>query len=601
LKVAKGKITTKKSGNGGYKSAWIYIPSRVYKDELFPFQENEEVIIEIEDGTLVISKNDDRSKILRNFGIENATLPKLIEIKAEKNKDKPFLYFKDECYSYKDININSNKVAHGILELISKLELKTPKISLLMKNCPDYIFTWFGIAKAGCIFVPVDNSLKGGMLEHVLSNSDTEILVIDHEFLDNFKEISDRLEKIKKVLIRNAPNDFNFDNKFADFQSIFTSRTDNPKINIYNDDPVEILYTEGVTGKPKGVVYRNVVIPGIALGYELMEIGLNEGSKIYCPVPLSKGAAQFFTIIPSIFYDKSVILSEEFNPSTFWEEIKRYKPSCFCYFGGYLVDLLYQKPKISDRVHSIQFGFGFGAVIDLWNAFEKRFGIPLYECWSHVEGVGITMNKIGSKGGKIGSIGTPLDFIELKIVNLKGKELPPGPNNVGEIIVRRKSETTFEYYKQPENEDVRIDDKNWVYTNDFGYMDNDGYIYFKGKRNEIILKGDEVIFAKDIERVANSHPHIIESAVIPVSNGNNINLKITAVKVQNRSITPEELSDYLYHNIAFEHVPRYIEIIDKLPKGTATEVLKEILKEDWDKGYYYSNMWDTKIRDFLEK
>ncbi|MBA7545107.1 Long-chain-fatty-acid--CoA ligase [subsurface metagenome] len=211
------------------------------------------------------------------------------------------------------------------------------------------------------------------------------------------------------------------------------------------------------------------------------------------------------------------------------------------------------------------------------------------------------MNKIGSKGGKIGSIGTPLDFIEIKIVNSEDKELPPGPNNVGEIIVRRKSGELFEYYKQPENEDVRIGDNKWVYTNDFGYMDHDGYIYFKGKGNEIILKGDEVIFAKDIERIANSHPHIIESAVIPVSNGNNIDLKITAVKVQNRSITPEELSDYLYHNIAFEHVPRYIEIIDKLPKGTATEVLKEILKEDWDKGYYYSNMWDTKIHDFLEK
>ena len=68
--VAKGKITTKKSGNGGYKSAWIYIPSKVYKDELFPFRDNEEVIIEIDEGNLLISKDDGRSKVLRDFGIE---------------------------------------------------------------------------------------------------------------------------------------------------------------------------------------------------------------------------------------------------------------------------------------------------------------------------------------------------------------------------------------------------------------------------------------------------------------------------------------------------------------------------------------------------
>ena len=120
MKEAKSKITTKKSGNGGYKSAWVYIPSKIYKSDNFPFQDNEEVIVEIEGGTILISKNDERSRILRNFGTENATLPRLLEIKAKTNKDQPFLYFKEECYSYQDINNDSNKLAHGILELVNK-------------------------------------------------------------------------------------------------------------------------------------------------------------------------------------------------------------------------------------------------------------------------------------------------------------------------------------------------------------------------------------------------------------------------------------------------------------------------------------------------
>ncbi|MFX1477202.1 MAG: AMP-binding protein [Promethearchaeota archaeon] len=602
MKIGKGKITTKKSGNGGYKSVWLYIPSGICKDELFPFDDNEEVLIEIEDSSLIISKNDDRSKIISNFGRENATLPKLLEIKAEQNKDKPFLYFKDRRYSYEDINHNANMVAHGILTVINELELKRPKISLLMNNCPEYLFSWFGIAKAGAIFVPIHKPMKAEMLEFVLNNSDSEILMIDYEFLSYFEKIKNDLPKLKRIIIRNAPSDYHYDNYYLDFSSLVSTNSENLKINIFNEDPSEILYSEGVIGDPKGVVYRNVVLPGISIGYELKDVGLNDVTKIFCPLPLSQGSAQFYVIIPSLFYDKSVVLTETFNARTFWEEIQKYNPSCFFYFGGYLTDLLYQKPTIQDRNHSIKFAYGFGAVVELWNAFEKRFGIPLFECWSHSEGIGMTMNKVGSKGGKIGSIGTPPDFIELKIVDTGRNEIPPGPNNIGEIAVRMKSNSLFEYYKQPENTDVRIDEDNWVYTGDYGYKDYDGFVYFKGKRKEVIKKGNDVICIRDIERIANSHPNILETAVLPlvIGKSNEIEMKIIAVRVKNRSITYEELSEFLFHNLAYSHVPRYIEFKEEVPKGSATEFLKRILLEEWENEKSKCSTWDTQIQNFLD-
>ncbi len=603
MKVAKGKITTKKSGNGGYKSAWIYIPSKVYKDELFPFQDNEEVIIEIEEGSLKISRNDERSRIIRNFGIENATLPRLLEIKAKANKDQPYLYFKDKCYSYEEINNNSNKLAHGLLELTNKLDLKAPKISLLMETCPEFLFTWFGIAKAGCVFVPIDTFLSDNHLEYILRDSDTEVLIIDYKFLSKYIEVSKNLPKIKKVLIHNAPVDFNFENHYANFKSIITSNSQNPEINMYSDDPTEIQYSSGVTGQPKGVVYRNTVLAGIALGFELMKIGLDKASKIYCPMSLSSSTAHFFVVLPSIVYDKSLIITEDFNASTFWEEIHKFEPTCFCYFSSHLTNLLYQKPKVNDRVHSIKFAYGFGAGMDLWNAFEERFGIHLHECWSHAEGIGVTINKLGSEGGKMGSIGTPLNFIELKIIGPNGTEMPPGSNNVGEIAVRRASGAIFEYYRQPGKIDVKIGRDNWVYTGDFGYIDYEGYVYYKGKRNEIISKNNEVIFTKDIERVANSHPNIIESSVIPVRNGNDpdINFKIIAVKAKNRTITHEELSNYLFHNLAYFHVPRYIEIIEELPNNSGIEFLKEASKQKWMDGTSKYNTWDSQKKDYILK
>jgi crotonobetaine/carnitine-CoA ligase len=602
MKIGKGKITTKKSGNGGYKSVWLYIPSGICKNESFPFGDNEEVLIEIEEDSLIISKSDDRSKIITNFGRENATLPKLLEIKAEKNGKKPFLYFKNKCYSYEDINQNANMVAHGILNVINELELKKPKISLLMNNSPEYLFTWFAVAKAGAIFVPIHKPLKPDVLEFVLNNSDSEILIIDYEFLRDFEEIKDDLPKLKRIIVRDAPIDFHFDNSYLDFSSLITSNCENPKINVFNEDPSAILYSEGVTGDPKGVVFRNVVLPGIAIGHELKDIGFNDATKIFCPLPLSQGSTQFYVIMPSLFYDKSIVLTESFDDHTFWEEVEKHKPSCFCYFGGYLTDLLYQKPKINDRNHSIKFAYGFGAVVDLWDAFEKRFGIPLFECWSHTEGIGLTMNKVGSKGGKIGSVGTPPDFIELKIVDADRKDLPPGSNNIGEIAVRRKSNFIFEYYKKPESNDLRIDDDNWVYTGDHGYIDHDGFIYFKGRSIEIIKKGIDTIYTRDIERVANSHPNILETAVVPLINGktDDVEMKIYAVKVKNRALTHEELSDFLYHNLAYTHVPRYVEFREDLPKGKATEFLKSYLVKEWDNGESKNSTWDTQIRSLLK-
>ncbi|MFX1326209.1 MAG: AMP-binding protein, partial [Promethearchaeota archaeon] len=205
MQVAKGRITTKKSGNGGYKSAWIYIPSKVYKNEDFPFSDNEEVIIEIEEDSLKITKNDERSRIVRNFGMENATLPRLLEIKAKGNRDQPFLFFKDTCYSYQETNEISNRYSHGIIKILSELDLKSPKIALLMDSCPEFIFTWFGIVKAGCVFVPIDVLSSEEVVGHVLNDSDAEVLILDYKFLENFEKIKNDLPKIKKVIIRNAP------------------------------------------------------------------------------------------------------------------------------------------------------------------------------------------------------------------------------------------------------------------------------------------------------------------------------------------------------------------------------------------------------------
>jgi len=600
MELGKSKIVIKSSGNGKYKTTWIYIPSKIANDTSFPFGDDEEILIEVHGDSMVITKNNKRSRTIREFGINNVTLPKLLEKKAEENGERTFLYFNDEKISFFEINAKANQFANGIINITDELHLKKPKISILMNNSPFYLFLWFGILKSGCVAVNINTSLREEHLFHILNDSDTELIVTDYKYYKVIEKLANNLTKIKRIYIFNAPKNFQYNKLVHDFQSLVDLNEQNPKIKIYNEDPIQINYTEGITGNPKGVLYRNLALSAVNIGLELKNIGLKKDTTIYCPMPLSHGATQFYVIIPSLFYNASVILAENFSVQRFWEEVRIHRPEGFAYFGGYLHALIHNSPNKLDRNHSINWAYGFGAGVEQWRSFENRFGINLFEFWSQMEGVGITMNTIGSKGGKIGSVGKPLDFVDLKIVDTFGNPLSTG--NTGEIVVRSNMNYALEYYKQPEKTDVRISDDGWFFTGDFGYTDEEGFLYFMGKANEIISKAGEKIYLKDIERTTNSHPSVFLSTCIPILNetGSRGELILYAVKMENSTLTPEKLSRFLYHNLAFYHVPRYIAFKDTLPTGPSTEYLKNEMRIEWEKKTFKFNVWDNQIQDYIK-
>ena len=601
MEFGKSKIVIKPSGKGKYKTTWIYVPSKVAKDSSFPFKNNEEVLIEIKNGSILITKDNVSSRMIKEYGIDNLTLPKLLRKKAVENSNQVILYYGNEKLTFEDINQESNKIAWGIIDLVDRLNVKNPKISLMMSNCPDFLYSWFGTVKSGCVFVPINTALKGKDLEHVLNDSDTTILIMDYKFFEQFSEVRPTLTKIKRILVHDAPKNFEFNDEYLEFQLLRTSNLENPNVSIFEEDPIQIMYTEGITGKPKGVLYRNMVVTAINIGHQLKNIGLTPDTKVYCPMPLFQGAAQFYVIIPSLFYNIPVVLAENFDVNKFWDDVRTHSPSGFAYFGGYLLFLLYNNPSEFDRKHSLKWAYGFAASNELWKSFENRFGIKLYECYSHMEGVGITINTIGSSGGKMGSVGKPLDSLDLLIVDSNGNELPPGPDNIGEIAVKSKTNTIFEYYKLPEINDVRISDQGWVYTGDFGYIDDDSFLYFKGKKSEIISRAGEIIYLREIERMANSHPSIYISACVPVLNDSKPKTEVIlySVKVKNSSLTPKKLSAFLFHNLAYYHVPRYIGFLDNLPLSPSTEYLKNEIKNEWEKNTGNRKIWDNQLQDYI--
>ena len=140
--TGKGKITKKKSGNRDYYSFWAYIPKKIAKNRAFPFRDKEEVMIQLKGEHLEIRRIYNLGELTNAYGIEDATIPKIIENKALANKDKPFIYFRNMVYNYYDVNVISNRIANGLLKQIKKLKFKNPNIALMLPNCPEILFCW---------------------------------------------------------------------------------------------------------------------------------------------------------------------------------------------------------------------------------------------------------------------------------------------------------------------------------------------------------------------------------------------------------------------------------------------------------------------------
>ena len=182
------------------------------------------------------------------------------------------------------------------------------------------------------------------------------------------------------------------------------------------------------------------------------------------------------------------------------------------YLGG-VIDILLKYPaNPNDKDHSIQLAFGGGCSLSGWRAFENRFGVKIQEVYGLTEASGFsTINK----SGKIGSIGKPYPYFEVKIVDDEGKPLEPG--QIGEIVIREKEPglITQGYLENPEATAKALRG-GWLYTGDLGCYDEEGDFYYKGRKKDSIRRRGENISAWEVERVLNSHPKIQESAVMGV-------------------------------------------------------------------------------------
>jgi crotonobetaine/carnitine-CoA ligase len=514
---------------------------------------------------------------------------KLVREKALGQKDRVFLRFKDEAVTYQQLDEISNRFAHGFKALGIT---KNDKIAIMMKNHPDFLYTWFGSAKLGAVEVPINTAYKGDLLRHIINNSDSRILVMDGDLLERLTSIKEDLTKLEQIIChgeivqevsRSLPVPVSALERFFEYPS------DPLEVDVGPKDPIAIIYTSGTTGVSKGAVCpHSFFLHQARLVAELRDLGSQD--ILYTFLPLFHLNAQVFTVLTALLNDAQVVLSDRFSASAFWDEIRKCGATQFNYLGAVMTILAKQEPKENDRDNPVRIAFGAACPPDVMEQVEERFGLVCLEGFGMTE-IGIVVHE-DIHARRIGSCGRVLgECYQVRLVDDDDTEV--GVGEVGEIVVRPKKPYIMmtEYYKMPDKT-LETYRNLWFHTGDYARKDEDGYFYFVDRKKDAIRRRGENISSFEVEKVINTHPKILECAVLAVpSELGEDEVKVNVVLRKDQTLTPEKLIEFCDERMAHFAVPRYVEYVTELPKTPTNRIEKYRLRELG----ITENTWDREV------
>jgi len=515
----------------------------------------------------------------------NRVIHRVLKEKVEQYSNREFFRFEDQVFGYRDIDRESDKVAAGLQALGVG---KGDKVAIVMKNRPEFLFLWFGLSKLGAIEVPINTAHRGYLLTYMLDKADCRLVVVESQFLDRIVPVLKDLPKVEKVLILAEPGEAlpHLDKPVFDYQRVTDNNGKYNEVEVHWSDPFIIMFTSGTTGPSKGsLMPQNYAL---YMGEVVCEaINYDERDCLYTAFPLFHGNAQVLSIMPALMSGARVVLAERFSASRFWDDIRRYGCTEFNYIGGILPILLKADPKPDDADNPLRVMFGGGAPRDLFEVIEKRFGLTLIEAYGMSE-IGLPLMNT-QKERKPGTCGKPRSDCTVRVVDDNGMEV--SPNTPGEVLIRplKPYSMLLEYYKMP---DKTVDAWRdlWFHTGDYLYYDEEGYFHFVDRKKDALRRRGENISSYEVEKVINSHPAVLESvAVAGKSEVGEDEVMVCLTLKPHQKLTPEQLTAYCEERMAYFMVPRYIRIMQTLPKTPTERVEKYKLREEgvtpdtWDR------------------
>ncbi|MHA1225836.1 MAG: acyl-CoA synthetase [Candidatus Hodarchaeales archaeon] len=474
-------------------------------------------------------------------------------------------------YTFKDINSRANKLARVLHELgVSKGD----RIAMFSKNNLDCIDLFFSTGKIGAILVPLNIRLAIKELEYLIDKTKPKILFYDPLLLKQVKEIKKVVEGIKFVAMgKNPVDDDPASRILMDGQD--DSNVERPAIDF--EDPHLILFTGGTTGLPKGAVLSHRMILWNCIN-TIITWNLDPNEVQPLLFPLFHTGGWNVLLVPCFYQGATTVLMGDFDADETLRIIDDEK--CTIVVGvPTMFHMMSMSPNFQEaNFDSVKIFISGGAAC-------PEEGMKRYWAKGKLMKMGYGLTEAGPNNfylpedrikEKPLSVGYPVFHNDLKVINKDGKEVKQG--EVGELLI--KGPHVFSgYWDEPEETKKTIEPDGYIHTGDLVRQDDESFYYIVGRSKEMYISGGENIYPVEIEEILYKHPAIALAAVIgvPDEKWGEVGKAFITLK-PGKSITKDELRDYLSRNLAKYKVPKYFEIVSELPLSAAGKILKRKLK-----------------------
>lgn len=479
--------------------------------------------------------------------------------------DKTALIFEEKSYTYQELNRLANRMANGLTKLGVT---KGDRVALFLPNIPEFIIAYLGTLKLGAIAVSLNVMLKSSEVSFILNDCTAKVLVTTEELREQVYKPD--LPQLQTILLAEQQI-----GKGISLDSIIANASpDAEAIDLNNNDPAAIVYTSGTTGFPKGATLSHGnIISNMAAQNRCCN--MTSGDRLLLYLPLFHCFGQNAVLNAGLNVGAAIVLQRRFKPEQVLDAILKEKITMFFGVPTVFIKLLNLNPSVLANVRYF-FSAAAPMPVEIAQKWQEQYGIVIHEGYGLTETSPCACYNHNSNY-KFGSIGTPIDNVEMKIVDAEGKELPPG--EIGEIAIKGPN-VMLGYWNRP-LETAKVLKNAWFHSGDIGSMDEDGYFYIVDRVKDMINVSGFKVYPAEVENVLYQHPAVAEVAVYGLPDpfkGETVNANI--VLKDGYTVTEAEIAAFCSERIATYKVPRCFKFVDAIPKNPTGKVLKRMLREE---------------------
>ena len=482
---------------------------------------------------------------------------------AEKHGDRPALKLDDAVVTYAQLDEGSARVA-GLLK--AKGMEPGDRVGIMLPNVPYFGVVYYGVLRAGGVVVPMNVLLKGREVSFYLEDPGAKIMFAWGDFAEAANEGA---EKAGAEAILVKPGEFE--------QMLADAEPERDVVEVDGGDTSVLLYTSGTTGTPKGAELTH---DNLRKNCEIAATKLAEATEedvLLGALPLFHSFGQTCGLNSAVTVGACLTMIPRFDPGKALDIIERDKVTIFQGVPTMYHAMLNCDKRESADVSSLRACMSGGSAmpVEVMRDFEQAFGCEVMEGYGLSETSPVASFNHPGMERKPGSIGTPIEGVEFKLVDDEGNDVEgTGDDAVGEIAIKGHNIMKGYWGREDATKEV-LDDDGWFRTGDMGKRDDDGYYFIVDRKKDMIIRGGYNVYPREIEEILYEHDAVSEAAVVAVpddSMGEEVGAAI--VLKDGEDGNADDIKAFVKERVANYKYPRKIWFLDELPKGPTGKILK---------------------------